>query len=301
MKLALFLGCTIPARGLHYEASARKVAEFLGIEFVDMDGAGCCGMPIRNVSADSSLAMSAIILAQAEEMGLELVTLCSACNATLTEAAHLLHEDKELRDRINVTLEKAGKKPYKGTTKVWHFTRFLYEKIGPEKIKSLVVKPLDGVKVFTHAGCHYLKPRTVFEGFDNPEAPHTLDSLVSAIGAEPVQIVNPNECCGGGILAFNEDDAINIAGGKLNRIVDHGGVDAMVLHCPFCNIQYEGHQKKLEKESGKKINLPIIFLTELIGLAFGMDTKELGFGLHRVKPKELLTKVEGQEVTSGKL
>lgn len=292
MKLALFLGCTIPARGLHYEASARKVAEFLGIEFVEMEDAGCCGMPIRNVSSDSSIAMSAVALAQAEEMGLELVTLCSACNATLTEAAHMLHEDKELLARVNEILKKAGKGQYKGTTKVWHFTRFLHEKIGPEKIKSLVKKPLDGVKVFTHAGCHYLKPRTVFDCFDSPEDPQTLNDLVKAIGAEPVQIINPNECCGGGILAFSEDDSVKIAGGKLKRIVDHGGIDAMALHCPFCNIQYESHQKKLEKESGEKIDLPIIFITELIGLAFGLDSKELGFGLHRVKPKDLLAKVE---------
>jgi heterodisulfide reductase subunit B2 len=292
MKLALFLGCTIPARGLHYEASARKVAEALGIELVDMNGAGCCGMPLRNVNSDTSLAMSAMALAQAEEMGLEMVTLCSACNSTLTEAAHLLAEDKEKLKQVNEILKKAGRKEYKGTTKVWHFTRYLYEKIGTEKIKSMVKKPLAGLKVFTHAGCHYLKPRTIFEGFDNPEAPHTLDDLVEALGAESVKIINPNECCGGGILAFNEDDSISIAGGKLRRIVDHGGIDVLVLHCPFCNIQYESHQKKLEKESGEPIKLPTIFLPELIGLAFGLDPKALGFNLHRVKPKDLLARVE---------
>ncbi|HOO97639.1 MAG TPA: CoB--CoM heterodisulfide reductase iron-sulfur subunit B family protein [Caldisericia bacterium] len=291
MKYALFLGCTIPARGLHYEASARKVAEFLGIELVDMPGAGCCGMPIRNVNQTSSLAMSAAALQQAEEMGLELVTLCSACNSTLTEAAHLLHEDKELREKTNATLKKAGKKPYGGTTKVWHFTRLLHEKIGPEKIADLIKTPLSGVKIVSHAGCHYLKPRTVFGGFDSPEDPVTLDALIEATGAESVQIINRNECCGGGILGFKEDTSVKIAGGKLKRIIDAGDIDAMVLHCPFCNIMYESHQKKLERDSGEKIDLPIIFLPELLGLAFGLDTKELGFGQHKVKPSAILEKL----------
>jgi len=291
MKYALFTGCTIPARALNYELSARKVAEAFGIEFVDINEPSCCGMPMRNVNRDACLAMSANTLAKASDMGLELVTLCSACNSTLSEASVELAHDKELRRRINTTLEKSGSGPYTGDTKVWHFTRLLHEKIGPEKISQAVKRPLTGINFVSHAGCHYLKPSETFKRFDDPEAPTTLDALIKATGANSIIIMNRNECCGGGILGIREATSIKVASGKLQRIKARGNVDGMVLHCPFCNIQYEGNQKKAEKEIGEPIDLPVLYLPQVIGLAIGIDEKDLGFNLNRVKPKTILDRL----------
>ncbi len=290
MKLALFVGCTIPARALNYELSARKVAEAFGFELVDVPSSSCCGMPVRNINREACLTMSADVLAKADAMGLDLLTLCSACNATLSEASHELAHDKELKKRINSKLEKAGGAPLRGDRKVWHLSKLLYEVVGPDKIASMVKKPLTGLNVVAHAGCHYLKPSETFHKFDDPEAPHTLDALIKAIGANSVQIVNRNECCGGGILGIKEATSVKVAGGKLARIKERGDVDAMVLHCPFCNIQYEGNQKKIEKELGEAIELPVVYFSQLLGLALGMDEKELGFNLNRIKPKAILEK-----------
>lgn len=292
MKYALFTGCTIPARALNYEASARKIAELFGIELVDIKNAACCGMPMRNINREACLVMSADTLAKANDMGLELVTLCSACNGTLSEASHELSHNKDLRKKINEKLHKAGGKEYKGETKVWHLSRLIYDLFGPEKIKQMVKRPLNGLKFVAHSGCHYLKPSPAFGQFDDPEAPKTLDALIAATGAESVQIVNRNECCGGGILGVKETTAIKVAGGKLQRIKQIGDVDAMVLHCPFCNIQYESHQKRLEKETGDNVDLPVLYLPQVLGLAFGLDEKDLGFALNRVKPKAILEKLQ---------
>jgi len=291
MKLALFTGCTIPARALNYEISARRLADALGIEMVDIKNASCCGMPVRNINRIASLTMSANTLAQADEMGMDLMTLCSACNATLAEAAHELNHDKELRKQINKNLVSAGGKPYNGDRKVWHFTRYLYQEIGSDKIASLVKHPLNGISVVAHAGCHYLKPTKTFECFDDPEVPSTLDQLIQTTGAKSVKIINRNECCSGGILGIKESTSLKVVGGKLKRIKDRGGVDAMVLHCPFCNIQYEGNQKKIEREVGEVFDLPVLYLPQLLGLALGIDEKDLGFSLNRIKPKVLLEKM----------
>jgi heterodisulfide reductase subunit B len=291
MKYALFLGCTIPARALHYELSARKVAEKLGIELVDMPGASCCGMPMVNVNRHASMVMSAGALAQAEEMGLNIVTLCSACNSTLSEVSEHLRHDKAEREKVNAELTKLGKKGYKGEAKVIHFSKLLFETIGIKGLKEKIEKPLKGATFVTHSGCHYLKPSEVFSKFDNPEAPATLNELVKATGATVKTIVNPNECCGGGILGIKENTAVSIAAGKLDRIKQYAGdIDGLVLHCPFCNIQYEAHQKKLERDSGKTIDIPVVFLPQILGLALGIPDTELGFNQHKVKPKSLLEK-----------
>lgn len=291
MKYALFLGCTIPARALHYELSARKVAEKLGIELIDMPGASCCGMPMVNVNRHASMVMSAGALAQAEEMGLDIVTLCSACNSTLSEVSEHLRHNKSDRDKINAELAKVGKKGYKGEAKVIHFTKLLAEKIGPAGIREKVVKPLKGATFVTHSGCHYLKPSEVFGKFDNPEAPVTLNELIKATGATVKTIANPNECCGGGILGIKENTAVSIAAGKLERIKQYAGdVDGLVLHCPFCNIQYEAHQKKLERDTGKAIDIPVLFLPQVLGLALGISDADLGFSQHKIKPKSFLEK-----------
>lgn len=291
MKYALFLGCTIPARALHYELSARKVAEKLGIELIDMPGASCCGMPMVNVNRHASMVMSAGALAQAEEMGLDIVTLCSACNSTLSEVSEHLRHNKADRDKINAELAKVGKKGYKGEAKVIHFTKLLAEKIGPAGIREKVVKPLKGATFVTHSGCHYLKPSEVFGKFDNPEAPVTLNELIKATGATVKTIANPNECCGGGILGIKENTAVSIAAGKLERIKQYAGdVDGLVLHCPFCNIQYEAHQKKLERDTGKAIDIPVLFLPQVLGLALGISDADLGFSQHKIKPKSFLEK-----------
>jgi heterodisulfide reductase subunit B len=287
MRWALFLGCTIPARLRQYELSARKVAEKLGIEFVDLEGFDCCGFPIKSVKEEACLLMAARNIALAEREGLNICTLCSACTGVLAEAKTKL-EDAHLRQRINTYLKDFGLE-YRGTAVIKHFVRVLYEDIGIEAIKQRVTIPLAGIRIASHYGCHYLKPSEVHGEFDDPEAPRTMDEIVRAIGAEDVNYLEKKFCCGGGLLAIDPDIAYRMVERKLDDVTSEKA-DALVLFCPFCDIMYEASQKTIEDRTGKQYNLPVLFLPQLLGLALGIDPKDLGLQMNRPQPVAILAK-----------
>ena len=294
MKYALFLGCSVPTRGMNYEISARTVAEKLGIEFADIPEFSCCGFPIRSVDQEAGFTMAARNLALAEKQGLNIVTLCSACTETLAEANyHFKHNPEEL-EKINKNLEKFGLK-YSGGVEVKHFARVLWEDIGIDELKKHYVRSLEGVRLVSHYGCHYLKPSKIYDHFDDPENPRSIDELIESTGATAIRNYPEKEkCCGGAILGIKESVTQQIAKSKLEPL-SKMDVDAMVLICPFCSVIYEGNQKKIAKEFGIELNIPILYLTQILGLAMGFPSAELGFKLNRIKAKGLLAKVEPKE------
>ena len=217
MKYALFLGCTIPARSRNYELSARKIAGTLGIELIDLEDFICCGFPVKSGDQRSSLVLGAYNLALAESIRLDVCTLCSSCTSMLTETAYHLSEDSEEREEVSKRLALAGLH-YDGGVKVRHFARILYEEVGIEEIKRHVQKPLDDLNIAIHYGCHYLKPSEVYEGFDEPEDPKTLDALVALTGAKVTPYREMKSCCGGPILPVDEKTALSVAKQKLARV-----------------------------------------------------------------------------------
>ena len=292
MRYALFLGCTIPVRGQNYEMSARAVAEVLGIELVDIDGFSCCGYPLKSTSARSTLALAARNIAQARQQGLDIVTLCNACTGVLAEANHMLSENEELRAKVNEDLEDVGCEFKPGTT-VKHFSRMLYEDVGLDRIKEGVVRDLGALSFSVHYGCHYLRPAGV-HCFDDPEDPRTLDGLIEAAGARSVDYKDKLDCCGGAILGVEEDIALQMAKKKLDHITANE-VDGLITVCPFCTVMYEDNQKKIEQRFETEYGLPVLYYPQLLGLAYGLDRKQLGFRLNKVKAKALLAKLEGGE------
>jgi heterodisulfide reductase subunit B len=161
MKYALFLGCTIPARAMNYEISTRKMAEKLGIEFIDLLDFSCCGLPMKSVDFMTSIVMGAKNIAVAEEKGLDICVLCNGCAVTLVEANHLLKHDEEMKKKVNKHLSTIGKE-FKGTCEVKHLARILYEDVGVEKIREKVKYPLEDFKFAAHYGCHYFKPSVAY-------------------------------------------------------------------------------------------------------------------------------------------
>jgi len=280
-KFALFLGCTVPVRGLHYEASARKVAARLGVELVDLREFSCCGFPAEGVDHLTSLTMAALNLVAAENHELNIVTLCSACTATLTKANKLLREDAKARKEVNDILSGYGEE-FKGTIRVKHFARMLLEDVGLDRIKNQVKAPLTGLKVASHYGCHYMKPSDIYEGFENPERPVTLDRLVAATGATPVDYEDKLQCCGGGILGVDELSALRMSQAKLAHM-KAAGADIMTFICPFCAVMYDINQKAIETKVGGKFGLPGLYYPQLLGLALGFTPKEMALELNRVK------------------
>jgi len=292
MKYALFLGCTVPVRAQNYELATRKVAQKLGIELVDINDFGCCGFPVKSVNREAATLLAARNLSLAEEQGLNLLTLCSACTGILTEVNHEFKENEELKNRVNEKLSSAIGRKYQGTVEVKHLSRMLYEDLGLEKIKEAVVQELSGSSFAPHYGCHYTKPSEIYGRFDDPEHPQSLDRLIEVTGAKPLWYEDRTECCGGAILGIDEPTALKIAKAKLDH-VKSVGANGLVLICPFCDVMYEQNQKKIGKQSEIDYELPIIYYPQLLGLALGIPQTELGFNINRVKPKELLEKFGG--------
>jgi heterodisulfide reductase subunit B len=289
MKYALFLGCTIPARGRNYELSARRVAAELGVEFVDLEHFICCGFPVKTGDMNSAVLLAAYNMALAQKSGLDVCTLCSSCTSALTEVVHHLSENGDDLKLVNEKLSSTGLQ-YKGESRVRHFARVLFEEIGEDEIRSHFKRDLSHLRIAIHYGCHYLKPSEVYDNFDSVENPHSLDALVSLTGAQVVDYADYKKCCGGPLLPVDEKTSLSVARQKLDNIKE-AGADAICLVCPFCAVMFDSNQKGIEGEFGTTYDLPVLYLTQILGLAMGFDRKELGLNMNVVKTKELLSSI----------
>jgi heterodisulfide reductase subunit B len=289
-KYALFLGCTTPTQVIQYELSSRWVCGQLGIELVDFEDLVCCGINQVNLSQEAGLSLAAMNLALAEEKGLDILTLCAACSGHLAEAVEKLKE-RETQDRINAGLKKVGLE-YKGNTEVKHISRVLYEDIGVEKLKEKIKIDLSSVRVAPHYGCHYLKPRSAFGGFEDPDNPRTLHQLISAAGAFPVQYETINLCCGGKSFPVSRDIALYLVQKKLDNLTARG-IDCMVVQCQTCYLMYSDLQKEINRRCKKRYNFPVLLYPQLLGMAMGGDPKsELGLNLNTITPINLFAKAK---------
>ncbi|HHY96109.1 MAG TPA: hypothetical protein GX513_14045 [Firmicutes bacterium] len=298
MKYALFLGCSVPVRAPGYEISARRVAAELGIELVDIPSFACCGFPLQPVDREVTLLMAARNLALAEEQGLDVCTLCSACTGVLTAASRQLADSRDLRARVNEKLLPTGH-VYEGRVRARHFARLLAEDVAPGHLEAARRRDLVDLALAIHYGCHYLRPAELYGDEDDPESPHTLHDLLRTAGVTVVDYENPGSCCGGGVLGVDEDLALAMAQGKVEAVT-RAGAGGLVVACPFCSIMYGSNQRKLEKRAGKKFDLPVLFYPQVVGLALGLDPEELGMGLNPVKAKGLLAQVAAAPPYQGR-
>jgi heterodisulfide reductase subunit B len=284
MKYAFFVGCTTLARLPGYEKAARKVASQLGVELVDMPGSSCCGTTyMETLDHITGLSLAARNIAIAEEMGLDIVTICNGCTEVLTKANKELKEDHKLREEVNKVLAKAGKE-FKGTVNIKHYARMLRDDVGLENIKKKMTKDLKGIKVGTHYGCHMLKPREILES-DDPENPTVLDDLVSITGATSIDYPSKLECCTGPIMGVRENVTWSAGQDKVDQIKKFG--DLMVTSCPFCFLTYERAQ--LMNESKDK--LPVLHLPQVLGLGLGLNEEELGIGHNNIDASGILVRL----------
>jgi heterodisulfide reductase subunit B len=286
-KYAFFTGCTIPYRVPFIETSLRKTLPEFDVELVDLPFA-CCPDP-GGVQAFDSIAwhtLAARNICLAEEQGLDILTACSGCFETLKMVNVHLKDDPDLRKQVNEHLKEVGKE-FKGTIKINHFAEFLYSEIGIDKIAARVAKPLSGIRIATHNGCHFLKPPEIMQ-VDNPEMPIKLDHLVEALGAESIPYLNKLACCGAGTRPTDTDAALAIAHEKIVG-AEMAKADALVTVCPTCFISYDTGQRLMAKEF-EKTNLPVFFFGELLGLSMGLDFSP-GFKMHTIKVQEFMDKL----------
>jgi heterodisulfide reductase subunit B len=288
LKYLMFLGCAIPYRVSAFEISARKVLGKLGVELVEMPEFNCCGLPLDPVSHEMMLILAARNLALAEKKGLNIITLCPGCAGTLKKVNKMLKEDKALCEEINRHLKEAGLE-FKGTINAKHLMQVLIEDVGLEKIKGSISKPLKMLKVAEHNGCHILRPKE-FIGFDDPEDPKTLKTLIEATGATCLDYMDETECCGAPSVGVSDKVALQLARDKLShiKVVD---AEAMITICPFCHIMYDTNELRIEKTFNEVYGIPILHYPQLLGLAMGMNPKDLAFDDLRVNASKMLGRV----------
>ncbi len=287
-KYLIFLGCAIPYRVSAFEISARKVFQKLGIELVEMPEFNCCGLPLDPVSHEMMLILAARNLALAEQQGLNIITLCPGCAGTLKKVNKTLKDDKALREQINSHLKETGLE-FKGTVVAKHFIQVLMEDVGLEKIKSAVVRPLTMLKVAEHVGCHLLRPKE-YIGFDDPEDPQTLKTLIEATGATCLDYIDETECCGAPSVGVSDKVALQLARDKLGHVkmVD---AQALITICPFCHIMFDTNEVRIERMFNEAYGIPVLHYPQLLGLAMGMTPEELAFNELRVDTSKILKQV----------
>jgi heterodisulfide reductase subunit B len=288
LKYLMFLGCAIPYRVSAFEISARKVLKKLGVELVEMPEFNCCGLPLDPVSHETMLILAARNLALAEQKGLDIITLCPGCAGTLKKVNKMLKTDKALREEINRHLKDAGLE-FKETVNAKHIMQVLIEDVGLDKIKKAVVKPLTMIKVAEHNGCHILRPKE-YIGFDDPEDPQTLKTLIEATGATCLDYLDETECCGAPSVGVNDKIALQLARDKLNHI-KKVEAQALITICPFCHIMYDTNELRIEKMFNEVYGIPVLHYPQLLGLALGIPPEELAFNELRVDCSKILGQV----------
>jgi heterodisulfide reductase subunit B len=289
LKYLLFLGCAIPYRIASYEISARKVMEQLGVELVEMPDFNCCGLPIDAVNHDAMLLLAARNLCLAEEQNLDIMTLCPGCSGTLRKVNKGLQEDKKHKQHVNDYLKEIRMEFKGGKIRVRHLIQVLAEDVGFEKIKEAVVKPLTGLKVAEHNGCHVLRPAK-YIGFDDPENPVMLKRLIEATGAECLDYMYETDCCGAPIIGVNDKIPLYLAGDKLTNI-KAVGAQVLVTVCPFCHMMFDINQPRIERLLSEQFGIPVLHYPQLLGLAMGFTAKELALEELRVDPTKILSAI----------
>ena len=287
---SLFLGCMIPLRLPNLEASARRVLETFDIRLLEMKGASCCPDPVGIQSLDYStwLALGARNLVIAEDMNTDIVALCNGCFETLKTVNETLKRDPKLRNHVNEILAKIGR-TFKGKIEVKHLAEVLYKEIGPDRIRENIVTSLKGLNVATHYGCHVLRPSSIL-CVDDPEDPKFLDEMVEATGARSVPYLKKLACCGATIRGIDKDGSLDFTNEKIKQAL-RSSADCLVVLCPTCFLQFDTGQIELRSSKKADSNLPVLYLPELLGVALGMNSEELGLSLHKIKTKNMLDKV----------
>jgi heterodisulfide reductase subunit B len=283
-KYALFPGCLMPTEQYAYELSIRETLPLLGIELVDVEGFSCCGEPMKSVNQFLSVYLSARNLAIAEKHHFDLFVPCAMCHLALSECQHILEKNPVMKERINSQLAAEDLK-YTEKRQIIHTLDLLYDHVGIEKIKEHVKKPLTGLKIAAHYGCHLLRPSEIGRP-DNTENPQKIEQIIKALGAEPVDYPQKLDCCGAPLLANLPESALTKTGQKLQAIQEQG-INGIVDVCPWCHKMFDSRQTKAGETVAVKLDVPVVYLTQLLGAAFGISAEKLGLSLN-LSPVEKL-------------
>jgi heterodisulfide reductase subunit B len=269
--------------------SVREVFPKLGVKLVDLDENNCCGDPVKSVNDFAANYLAMRVLALANATGLEnLLVPCNRCHFVISGAKAVVERDEKYGEKVFSLLKEEGL-AYNPNVRIWHVIDFLHDFVGLNNVKKVVQKPLRNLKLATHVGCQIIR-YTDLGRVDDAENPRKLDDLVNALGAETVDYAEKLDCCGAALLLSHPDSAFSLAGTKLN-VVQGLGVDGLVVSCPDCGLIYDAKQKDAATTVGAKLNLPVVYYTQLFGLSLGIAQEKLGLNLNQSPVDKLLSKV----------
>lgn len=277
MKTGFYPGCSMKGSAREYSESLLAVARELGRELPEVPDWNCCGATAaHNLDRDLSLALPTRILAAAEKQGMdEVLVPCAACYSRLSVTRHELLQDGELRRRISGLVGE----DYRGSARVLNIIEWLEAVPG---LEARVRAPL-GRRVACYYGCLLVRPAGIVK-FDRPEDPQSLDRLMRRLGAEPVDWAFKTECCGAGFSVSRTDLVAELSGRILEDAVSRGA-EAVIVACPMCHLNLDMRRPNIEKRAGKKFRIPVIYVTQALGLAMGLEPKALGLQRHKVAVK----------------
>jgi heterodisulfide reductase subunit B len=276
-KLILYPGCIMPTEQYSYELSIRETIPKLGVKLIDIDGFSCCGEPMKSVNQMLTISLSARNLAIADKNKLDVFVPCPMCHLALTECKRILDNDEEMKGRVNLFLSEEGLK-YEGNHQILHTIDLLHDYIGIDVIKKQIKKPLNDLKVATHYGCHLIRPHEIGRPVDS-ENPQKMETILKILGVKPEDYPEKLDCCGAPILANLPDSALTKTGQKLQSVHEQG-FDAFIDVCPWCHRMFDSKQSKAGETVAAKIEVPVFYLTQLLGLAMGIDKSKLGLNLN---------------------
>ena len=289
-KVAYYKGCLASLSAKELDTSTRALAPKVGYELVELQSVTCCGAgDIHEAEPDYYLHLNARILAYAAAEGVDtLMTVCNVCTLNLRQANHQLLNDTALRERVNDNLEKVGAPRYENDIDCVHFLWLVAGESFP-RLQEVAHKGLRGLKIAPFYGCQILRPSKLM-GFDDPDKPDSLERIITACGGDPIDYPAKIKCCGFPIIQAREELALGELIQPIQQAMD-AGADAMVTPCPLCHLSLDAWQQKLEAQTGRSFRMPIFHLSQLVGVAAGLEDSELRFKRHVVSMKPVVEKL----------
>jgi len=280
-----FPGCSLEKMALSYHQSAMQTTNAVGVELEEIEDWNCCGATTY-FHVDELLAYTLVArnLAMAEKAGHDMVAPCSACYKNAYFTSKYLKEDQDLSDHINYALE-ADNLQYSGNIEVKHLMEVFVDDVGFEEIKERTTHPLSGLRIAPYYGCQIVRPKKDHEDVENPQF---FEELLTTIGADPVDFTYRLRCCGGSLIITSREAALTLVRDLLQSAVDKDA-DVIATACPLCQTNLECYQMQVNQEFGTDFSIPIMYFTQLMGLAMGLPAKKLGIGSEFISTDKIQT------------
>lgn len=287
-EFAYYPGCSLEKIALSYHLSTMETTKKLGVKLNELEDWNCCGATTY-FHVDELLAYTLVArnLAMAEKQGFDVVAPCSACYKNMYFTREHLNDEPDLSDHINFALEEDNLQ-FTGNSKVKHLLELFSQDIGAEEVQKKVTRPLTGLNIAPYYGCQILRPR---KDHEEVEDPHFFEEIIAATGATPVDYAMKMRCCGGSLIITSRIAALGMVRNLLQNAIDSGAT-LIATSCPMCQVNLECYQQMVNQEFGTNYHIPVLYFTQIIGLAFGISPKRLGIGTELVSISPVLAQLK---------